>query len=423
MIKSPSCVSGPLDAVVTVPGSKSITNRVLMMAALAHGQSTLTGVLQSDDTKVAMEALRRLGVEVALLDDTTVSMVGCGGRFPVTQAEVYTHESGTSTRFLLPMVAAAADGKFRFHASRRMMERPLESLCQALSDQGVVFNYEKLAGLMPLNFTTSGLRGGDVMVDVGQSSQFYSGLMMAAPFAKQPMVVSANAPIDGKPYVTMTQRLMAEFGIESTMRDSSSIAISQGAYAAQDYAIEPDMSTASYFFAAPAICGGQVTVRHCNRSNMLQGDVKFLTVLEKMGAQVHESSLGITVRSSGELQGVEVDMAGFSDTFMTVCAVAAFTKSSTTLHSLAHTRLQESDRVSAIAEGLMRLGCGVETTDDSITIHPAALSGARVSGYNDHRIAMSLALVGLKVPGVQIEGAECVAKTCPDYFERLGQLH
>lgn len=422
MIENVKPISGPLNCQVQVPGSKSITNRVLLIAALAHGQSKLYGALISEDTKVMSEALNHLGINVQLNSDCIV-VEGCAGRIPGKTASLYTHESGTATRFLIPAVAACGNGQYEFNGTKRMCERPLESLIDALARGKVAFNFHELPGCMPLSLKTEGFAGDEVTVDIAQSSQFLSGLMIAAPYAKKRTLIRVNAPVTEKPYVLMTQKMMSDFAVKAEWLSESSVAIEPQMYQATEYAIEPDMSTASYFFAAAAILGGQVTVKHCRLAGMMQGDVRFLTVLEKMGCRVEEVTAGIRLESSGELKGVEVDMAGFSDTFMTVCAVAAFAKGPTTLHSLAHTRLQESDRVSAIAEGLKRLGCEVESTEDTITIKASALKGATVSSFNDHRIAMSLALIGLKVPGVQIENAEAVSKTCPDYFDRIASLH
>lgn len=421
MIENVKPIESPIDCQVNVPGSKSITNRVLLIAALARGQSILTGALISEDTKVMAQALKELGFDLALNADQ-ITIKGCAGHMAASAAKLYTHESGTATRFLIPAVAAAGNGQYEFNGTKRMCERPLESLLAALIRGQVQFEYEQFAGCMPLSMKTEGFSGGEVSIDVSQSSQFLSGLMMAAPYAKNRTMITANANVSNKPYVSMTQKMMADFGVNVELLSESSMAIEPQIYQATDYAIEPDMSTASYFFAAAAICGGQILVKNCARHGGLQGDVKFLTVLEQMGCSVEDALGGIRVSASGQLQGVDVDMAGFSDTFMTVCAVAAFAKGPTTLHSLAHTRLQESDRVSAMAEGLMRLGCGVETTEDSITIIPGSLKGTRVSSYNDHRIAMSLGLIGLKVPGVEVEQAEAVSKTCPDYFARLSAL-
>lgn len=409
-----------LDSSVLVPGSKSITNRVLLLAALAQGRSQLSGVLSSDDSKAFINALNVLGVSTAITPDLSADVPGCGGVFPNREASIYCHEAGTVTRFMIPAVCTQ-EGRYEFSASPRMSERPLEKLLTALTDQGAEFNYTMLAGCMPFQVRPHGLRGGDVQVDISESSQFLSGMMMAAPLAKTPMILTANQAIAKKPYVLMTQALMAQFGVECELISETAVRIKPQSYQCLDFAIEPDMSTASYFFAAAAVVGGKVHVKNISRQ-CLQGDIRFLEVLEKMGCVVQEEYGGISVIRSGELQGLDIDMAGFTDTFMTLAAVAAFANGPTTLRSLAHTKLQESDRIEAIADGLRRLGVGIETTEDSIRITPGELQGGTVSSYNDHRIAMSLSLIGLQVPGVEIEGAEAVSKTCPNYFQLLKSL-
>lgn len=418
MIQTLTPLQKPLDATVLVPGSKSISNRVLLLAALANGHSTLKGLLSSDDTKALVVALNALGVSVRVTSDLIAEVAGCGGQFPKREASVYCHEAGTVTRFLIPAVATQQTGLYEFSASPRMSERPLEKLLMVLEAQGAQFEYLMLSGCMPFKMRPATLKGGGIPIDISESSQFLSGLMMAAPLAKQSVILTANQAIHSKPYVLMTQQLMLSFGVESEIVSENSIRIEPQVYCAKDLAIEPDMSTASYFFAAAAIMGGKVHVKNISRQ-CLQGDIRFLEVLEKMGCVVEEAYGGISVVGTGRPKALDIDMAGFTDTFMTVAAVAAFADGPTTLYSLAHTKLQESDRIESMAEGLRRLGVGVETTNDSIRIIPGELHGGAVSSYNDHRIAMSLALIGLKVPGVEIHGAEAVSKTCPDYFKLM----
>jgi 3-phosphoshikimate 1-carboxyvinyltransferase len=413
-------ISHPVDATVTVPGSKSITNRAFLLAALAKGKSTLTGVLFSEDTEAFATGLKALGIEVNL--DTkacTAEITGLGGEFPNKQAAIYCRDAGTATRFLIP-ACAAIPGEYHFSASERMSERPIAPLLQVLAAQGSHFQFMNKPGHMPLIMESQGLRGGEVEIDISQSSQFLSGLLMAAPYAKMPMILKTGT-LTHKPYVAMTRSMMHAFGVEAKQHGNS-VVVPHGCYQARDYAIEPDASTASYFFAMAAITGGKIQVNNLTRQCM-QGDIQFLHILEKMGCQVAESPAGITVQGPKQLKGLgTIDMAGFTDTFMTVAALAVFADGPTTIKSLAHTRLQESDRVAAIAEGLKRLGINTDTTEDSITIYPSKPHGATVSSYRDHRIAMSLSLIGLKIPAVIIDGAEAVAKTCPDYFKLLQQI-
>lgn len=415
-------VSVAVTARLVIPGSKSITNRALLLAAMAKGESVLSGVLFSDDTEVCLRALTALGVGLAVdRNRAEVVVQGCAGRFPVTQAALYCGEAGTVTRFLLAM-AASQHAEYEFVAAKRMMERPIGPLLSVLTEQGAVFTDPtgQPASRMPLVLHAVGLSGGEVSVNIRDSSQFLSGLLMAAPLARKALRLRSS-DLSRKSYVKMTQRMMQDFGVAVRVEALDTLLVEPGQYQACHYAIEPDASTASYFWAMAALSGGQVTIPNLPRQG-LQGDTQFLTVLERMGCQVDETATAITVRGPQQLRGVTVDMTGFSDTFMTVAALAVFADAPSCLSGLRHTRLQESDRVAAIAEGLQRLGIVTQATEDSLTIYPGTPVGAEVFAFNDHRIAMSLALIGLKVPGVVIDGAECVAKTCPDYFERMAKV-
>ena len=417
-------VTQPIVSNITLPGSKSITNRAILLAALAIGTSELSGVLFSDDTLAALSVLQALGVAIEVDQQRfTCRIQGVGGEFLYQQAELYCHESGTLTRFLLPILAACS-GLYRVSAAPSMMARPLAPLLKVLAAQGSEFSFEAEAWHMPFELTAQGLSGGALSVPLAQSSQFVSGLLMAAPYAKAPLQISTG-DIARKPYIKMTIEMMAAFGCSVAVNagvQATEFEVPLGRYQAQNYAIEPDASTASYFFAMAALTQGRVTVQGLH-ANGLQGDLQFLMLLEKMGCAVEWSDHHITVQGPAVLRGLgKVSLSGFSDTFMTLAALVVFADAPTTLTGLAHTRLQESDRVTAMATELARLGVAVTTTEDSLTIEPGVPIGRVVQGHNDHRIAMSLALVGLKVPGLVIEGAECVAKTCPDYFARLAEL-
>ena len=413
-------VSQPIHGTVTVPGSKSITNRALLLAALAQGTSHLSGMLASEDSEAFVAALQALGVQCQWdYQLATCKVSGCDGQFPHAQAALYCRDAGTATRFLIP-ACAAMQGRYHFSASERMSERPIGPLLHVLEEQGTQFAFEKHAGQMPLLMQSQGLLGAEVQIDITLSSQFLSGLLIAAPLAKNPMVLNAG-DLSHKPYVSMTVDMMADFGVE-VIRMDNTVMVHPGQYQGHDYTIEPDASTASYFFAMAALTQGEVTVTGLQRQ-ALQGDTQFLNTLEQMGCQIHESNQGITVIGPEKLHGLGTYcMSGFSDTFMTVAALAVFADSPTTLTGLAHTRLQESDRVAAMAQGLNQLGIHTDTTQDSLTIYPGQPRYGEVSSHHDHRIAMSLSLVGLRGAGVMIQDAHAVAKTCPDYFRMLADL-
>ncbi len=408
---------GPLHGVVTVPGSKSLSNRALLMAAIADGTSYLKGLLWSDDTEACVVALQSLGVPLRKMSETEIEVTGVHAF--LSGERINCRDAGTVSRFLIP-ITAALGGEFEFYGSARLSERPLKPLLDGLIAQGAIIQYHNQTGFLPLRLVSEGLKGGALQVNIRDSSQFVSGLLMAAPKARAPLTLFADQ-LATKPYVRMTLEMMADFGVAAELQ-AHAVQVEPGAYRACEYAIEPDASTASYFFAAAALTGGEVTVRGLHRQ-VLQGDIHFLGVLEKMGAHVTESALGITVKGPEVLQGLgEIDLTGMTDTFMTLAVLCPFATSPTTIKGLRHTRLQESDRVEAMRQGLTNLGAQVSTTEESITIHPGALYGGVIDSHRDHRIAMSHALVGLKIPGVIIDGAECVKKTCPHFFEILGTL-
>ncbi len=408
---------------LTVPGSKSISNRAMLLAALANGQSTLSGLLASDDTLVFAKALRALGIAIDWDQQThRCTILGNNGNFPAPQATVWCQDAGTATRFLLA-ACANASGHFHFDGSTRMRERPLAPLIEILKQQGTTFQPENATN-MPLQLMgANGLQGGEIFISSQLSSQFLSGLLMVAPFAKKACTIKTETHARA-PYVAMTCHMMQQFGVAvlNSTPGVYHIAIPQ-AYQACGYSIEPDLSTASYFFAAAALTQSQITIANLDRNRSLQGDIAFLSVLENMGAKVINDKAGITLIGPKKLRGISVDMNNFSDTFMTLAAIAPFADSPVTIKNIAHTRLQESDRIAAVASNLALLGITTKTGDDSITIYPGIPQAATLSSVNDHRIAMAFALIGLKIQGVIINDAECVAKTCPDYFELLKKLY
>lgn len=414
--------SQPLRAMLRVPGSKSITNRAILLAALANRVSEISEILISDDTKALIEALRQLGIVIMLDEKARLCIVeGCGGVISKAESTVWCAEAGTVARFL-PPVCAASPSVVHFDGGERLRERPLKELLAILRTQGATFE-PAVCERMPFTMTgVPGLRGGDITVDAQATGQYVSGLLMAAPLANEAVRIKASQLVS-KPYVQMTCAMMAEFGVQvqCLADDVFAVAASQR-YQSRDYIVEPDLSTASYFFAAAAVTGGQVTVQGVSRKQTLQGDVAFLSVLEAMGCCVQDGVDGVTVIGSDSLRGVTVDMRDYSDTFMTLAALAPFASSPTTITNIKHTRSQESDRITAVSEGLSRLDVKVEASESGLTIYPGMPKGGMVDSYQDHRIAMAFAIIGLRVSGVEIEGADCVSKTCPEFFTLWDQL-
>lgn len=413
----------PIRARVTIPGSKSMTNRALLLAALADGVSEISELLISDDTLVFVSALHDVGIMVQL-DETTRSCIvgGGGGQFPRKKATVWCGDSGTTARFMLA-ACAASPGSYYFDASEQLRNRPIASLLRVLCTQGAGVTPAE-ATQMPFSIMgADGLRGGEVEVDTHETGQFVSALLMAAPFAKTPLQIKTENLVS-QPYIEMTCDMMADFGVlVKRMRSGYyTIPIPQR-YHARDYVIEPDFSTASYFFAAAAVTGGEVTIQPVNRKESKQGDVEFLMVLEKMGCTIVENELGLTVKSATELQGVSVDMRHYSDTFMTLAALAPFAKTPTSITNIGHVRKKESDRIAVMRSELEKLEVKVEEGPDWLKIYPSTPKSAEIDSHNDHRIAMAFAIIGLRVPGISISGVECVNKTCPNFFEMWDKLY
>ena len=411
---------------VRVPGSKSITNRALVLAALTvskGGGVMLDGALQSEDTDVMIDSLRRLGFHVAPSWDAAQIHVTTTHEktIPADVADLFAANSGTSMRFLTALVALG-HGRYRLDGVPRMRERPIEDLLDALKQLGVSSVSENRDGCPPVVIEAHGLPGGSVRIKGATSSQFVSGLLMAAPFARNDLVIEIDGPLVSVPYVTMTVAMMRQFGlaIEQERSERFRVPAPQRPTPLMRYLIEPDASAASYFFGAAAITGGSIGV-HGLPAQGLQGDVRFVDVLEQMGCRIEREADTITVHGSA-LVGIDVDLNDISDTVMTLAAVACFANGPTTIRNVAHIRHKETDRLAALATELRRIGAGVDERSDGLTITPRALHGAVVETYNDHRMAMSLALIGLKIPGIVIDQPGCVAKTYPRFFHDLEQL-
>lgn len=419
----------PPEATIAVPGSKSLTNRALILAALSRQPCKLLRPLHSEDTHLMMEALRQLGHNVWIDDEgILVERPEDSGPVPVDSADLFVGNSGTSMRFLAALVSLG-HGTYRLDGVERMRERPIEDLLVALRSLGVDARSEDDNGCPPVIIRSDGLPGGTVRIRGSVSSQFLSGLLMVAPLAQGEITAHVHDSLVSQPYVEMTLALMEQFGAEVEREGLYRFRIPapQEYEGLSQYHVEPDASAASYFFAAAAITGGQVRVPGLGPGS-LQGDIGFIEVLQEMGCHVwHESSELFpgeidTIVEGRPLRGVEVDMNSISDTVMTLAAVAPFAAEPTTILNVGHIRHKETDRLAAIATELRKLGGVVEEFPDGLRIHPAFLHGATLATYNDHRMAMSLALIGLRTQGVVIENPGCVAKTYPHYWDDFRRL-
>lgn len=413
-------VSGPVRGTIRPPGSKSLTNRALVVAALAKGTSHLTGVLHSQDTRVMIESLRRLGLTVEhdqIRDEVRIE--GAAGNPAATRAELWLENSGTSIRFLTAL-CTLGEGTFRLDGNARMRERPIGELAAALNQLGATVRCELENECPPVIVESRGLPGGIARVGGSISSQYLSALLMAAPGAKSPVTIEVAGQLVSEPYVEMTLAVMRDFGVTVEIPAPGVYRIEPQSYRARHWDVEPDASAASYFFAAAAVTGGEVTVTGLGRK-ALQGDVAFVDALEQMGCVVWSSASQITVRG-GTLRGIDVDMNGISDTAQTLAAVAPFAEGPTRIRNIAHVRHKETDRIAAVATELRRIGQQVEEFPDGLTIHPAPIRPAMIETYDDHRMAMSFALIGLRAPGIRIADPGCTAKTYPRFFEDLDRL-
>ena len=419
---------GPLDAVVRLPGSKSLTNRALVVGALADGRTELTGALFSDDTALMIACLQALEVQIdadAACESITID--GCGGNLPATDADLFCGNSGTTIRFCTALCALGS-GSYRLDGVERMRQRPLGPLVEALRSVGVLIGYEAAEGYPPVMVRGGGIRAGTMVFDAPPSSQYVSALLMSAPYAAGDVFIELRHLISA-PYITMTVRLMEAFGaavIEKMEGHCARIIVpAPQRYAGRGYAIEPDASNASYFLAAPAVADGQVTVEGLG-TDSVQGDVRFVDVLEQMGCRVERGADSLRVEGPAEgekLRGVDVDLNDMPDVAQTLAVIALFAEGPTTIRNVGNLRIKETDRLAALAVELDKFGARVELADDGLTIHPPArVAPAPVATYGDHRMAMSFALAGLAVEGVEILDPTCVNKTFPDFFERFEQM-
>ncbi|MGW5402024.1 3-phosphoshikimate 1-carboxyvinyltransferase [Streptomyces sp. NPDC003952] len=411
--------TAPAPLTARVPGSKSITNRALLLAAAAHGVTRLHAPLISEDTLAFRTALTDLGIRVSGTDECW-EVTGRGDG-PVGDARVWCADAGTAARFLPPF-AAAGRGTFVFDGTEQLRARPLRPLVDALTGLGAELDTVS-GGVLPLTVRANGLAGGEITLDSSFSSQYLTGLLLSAPLMRAPLTVRAEGLVS-RPYIEMTRSLMHHFGARTRQDGEGAIRVLPGGYTAAELAIEPDASTASYVFAAAAVTGGSVTVPGLGTGST-QGDLGFVEVLRRTGAHVETTASATTVtgRAGGALTGgFDVDMGDISDTFMTLAAIAPLADAPITIRGIGHARLKESDRIEAVARNLRACGIRTEQGPDRITVHPGRPAGARIACYRDHRIAMAFSVLGLRVGGITLDDPACVGKTFPGFHEELRRL-
>lgn len=410
-----------INGTLNLPGSKSVSNRALLLAALAEGKTRLTNLLDSDDVRHMLTALTALGVEYHLSSDRTVcEITGLGGAFTASQPlELFLGNAGTAMR---PLAAALCltDGDIVLTGEPRMKERPIGHLVDALRQGGAKIDYLEQENYPPLRLH-GGFQGGEISVDGSVSSQFLTALLMTAPLATQDTQISIQGDLVSKPYIDITLHMMKAFGIEVRHENYQRFFVAgrQQYRSPGDYLVEGDASSASYFLAAAAIKGGVVRVTGVGR-NSVQGDIRFADVLEKMGATVRWGEDYIECER-GELHAIDMDMNHIPDAAMTIATAALFAQGgTTTLRNIYNWRVKETDRLAAMAIELRKVGAEVEEGNDYIRITPPTkLKAAEIGTYNDHRMAMCFSLVALSDTPVTILDPKCTAKTFPDYFEQL----
>lgn len=413
-------VAGRIDAVVTVPGSKSITNRALLCAALAAGTSRLEGVLFADDTDAMLGCVSALGASVEIdRARCVVTVQGTGGRILDPQTPLDARQSGTTARFIAASLLLSPQGRL-LDASPQMRDRPMGPTFEALRALGAQVDDGERPGHLPASISGAAQHRQPTVVLPGDvSSQFISGLLLVAPCLAHGLRIELSTAAVSAPYLSMTISVMRSFGARVTTAGGVFV-VEPGGYRACDYSIEPDASAASYFFAAAAICGGRVRIDGLG-DRSIQGDVGFVDVLADMGAVVERGPSSITV-AGGELRGIDVDLSDISDTAQTLAAVAVFASGATRVRGIGFIRAKETDRIAAVVTELRRCGIGAVETDDGFEITPAPVRPAIVHTYDDHRMAMSFSLIGLRSPGISIADPSCVAKTFPTYFDVLETL-
>ncbi|HEY9330429.1 MAG TPA: 3-phosphoshikimate 1-carboxyvinyltransferase [Streptomyces sp.] len=402
--------------VIHVPGSKSVTARALFLAAAAKGTSTLVRPLSSDDTEGFAEGLTALGYAVDRGAESW-RITGRPSGPAATNADVYCRDGATTARFLPTLAAAGARGSYRFDASAQMRRRPLAPLTEALRTLGVDLRHEAAEGHHPLRIEAAGIKGGELTLDAGQSSQYLTALLMLGPLTAEGLTIDVTDLVSA-PYIEITLAMMRSFGVEVTRGGPGDtvFTVPPGGYRATTYAIEPDASTAGYFFAAAALTGREVTVPGLGRG-ALQGDLRFVDVLRRMGAEVHMTADATTVRSTGELRGLTVNMRDISDTMPTLAAIAPFASGPVRIEDVGNTRVKECDRLEACAGNLRRMGITVTTGPDWIEIRPGTPRPTEIMTHGDHRIVMSFAVTALRTPGITYDDPGCVRKTFPRFHE------
>lgn len=416
-------MDGQISGEVVVPGSKSMTNRALLMAALSEEKSCLSGVLFSDDSRHFLDCLLRLGFELNIDEENkTVDIQGSGGNIPKKNAEINVGSAGTAARFITAMLALS-DGEYVINCSEQMERRPMAELFKVLTEMGAELEYIKNEGFLPVKVKGNGGRCKDIDMDISKSTQFLSAMLMVTPVTESGINIHITSDKKYGSYIGITINMLKEFGIEVLFDGENYRVKGKQKPSLGEYYIEPDVSGACYFYAAAAITGGKVIVKNVFRSSV-QGDKKFLDVLKKMGCEVRETEKGIEVKGpeKGKLKAVDINMNDFSDQALTLAAIAPYANGVTWIRNVGHIRGQECNRMEAICNELTKCGIACEKIGDDIKIEPGKPKAAEIETYNDHRVAMSFTIMGLCAEGIVIKDPMCCKKTFENFYDVLENL-
>jgi len=410
----------PISCQVEIPGSKSITNRALLLASMANGESTLKHVLFSDDSRSFLDCLEKLGYELDVKEKEQIVKIKGGS--PCKRASINVRSAGTTARFLTALLSTTG-GEYDIQSSEQMAKRPMKPLCETLESLGVEFTYHNKEYSLPFQLKGTGCKGGEVELFAQQSSQFLSALLMTGHLYEKGLTIHHVGNEIARSYIDMTIKMIKQFGGTVTKEGQTYHVPSSNPYQPLTYLIEPDVSGASYFYAMAVLTGGDILVKDVHLKS-LQGDIRFLDILKRLGAKIEDTEAGIRLKGpeNGCYNGIDVDLNDCSDQTMTLAALAVFAKTPTIIRNIGHIRLQESDRIHAIVTELKKIGITCEETNDSITIYPGKPRPAAIDTYQDHRMAMAFSLIGLKADGIVINDPDCTAKTFENYFELLDEV-
>ncbi len=407
---------------ISIPGSKSITNRVFVISSLAKGKSKILKPLYSDDTKYLINALNKVGIKTTE-QSGMVEVYGKAGEFDQYNDEIFIGNAGTTMRFLTSLLTMGK-GTYTLTGEQRMKERPIRDLVNALNSFGAQITYAENLGFPPIKITASKLSGGKISIPGDKSSQYISSLLMIAPLLEKGLELKVIGDLVSKPYIDTTIKVMQDFGAKVINENYSRFIIpGKTKYKSRKFVVQGDASSASYFMAACAITYGNIEIENVGYE-CDQGDIEFAYLLKKMGADVTVKKNRTIIKSTGELHGIECDLNNTPDIAQTLCIVALFASSETVIKNIGNLRIKETDRISAMETELLKTGARVETGNDWIKITPVkGYKPAIIDTYNDHRMAMSFALAGLKIPGIRIKNPKVVSKSFPDFWERFDKLY